>query len=105
MHQVYLLSAKPIMEQKCLIPIFVVVILALFIIKEKIEKSEFSDVNRTQEKNDELKDVIRAELKQIHGDLQNLQKFFRSEETSYKENFDDGRNISRDLEKLWNITE
>ena len=91
------------MEQKCLIPIFIVVILALFMIKEKIEKSEFSDVN--QEKNDELKDVIRTELKQIHSDLQNLQKSLRSDETSYKENFDDGRNISTDLEKLWNLTE
>lgn len=91
------------MEQKCLIPIFIVVILALFMIKEKIEKSEFSDVN--QEKNVELKDVIRAELNQIHSDLQNLQKSLRSDETSYKENFDDGRNISTDLEKLWNLTE
>ena len=91
------------MEQKCLIPIFIVVILALFMIKEKIEKSEFSDVN--QEKNDELKHVIRAELNQIHSDLQNLQKSLRSDETSYKENFDDGRNISTDLEKLWNLTE
>ena len=91
------------MEQKFLIPIFIVVILALFMIKEKIEKSEFSDVN--QEKNDELKDVIRAELKQIHSDLQNLQKSLRSDETSYKENFDDGRNISTDLEKIWNLTE
>ena len=91
------------MEQKFLIPIFIVVILALFMIKEKIEKSEFSDVN--QEKNVELKDVIRAELNQIHSDLQNLQKSLRSDETSYKENFDDGRNISTDLEKLWNLTE
>ena len=91
------------MEQKCLIPIFIVVILALFMIKEKIEKSEFSDVN--QEKNVELKDVIRAELNQIHSDLQNLQKSLRSNETFYKENFDDGRNISTDLEKLWNLTE
>ena len=91
------------MEQKCLIPIFIVVILALFMIKEKIEKSEFSDVN--QEKNVELKDVIRAELNQIHSDLQNLQESLRSDETSYKENFDDGRNISTDLEKLWNLTE
>ena len=91
------------MEQKCLIPIFIVVILALFMIKEKIEKSEFSDVN--QEKNVELKDVIRAELNQIHSDLQNLQKSLRSDETSYKENFDDGQNISTDLEKLWNLTE
>ena len=91
------------MEQKCLIPIFIVVILALFMIKEKIEKSEFSNVN--QEKNVELKDVITAELKQIHSDLQNLQKSLRSDETSYKENFDDGRNISTDLEKLWNLTE
>ena len=72
-------------------------------IKEKIEKSEFSDVN--QEKNVELKDVIRAELNQIHSDLQNLQKSLRSNETFYKENFDDGRNISTDLEKLWNLTE
>ena len=91
------------MEQKFLIPIFIVVILALFMIKEKIEKSEFSNVN--QEKNVELKDVITAELKQIHSDLQNLQKSLRSDETSYKENFDDGRNISTDLEKLWNSTE
>ena len=91
------------MEQKCLIPIFIVVILTLFMIKEKIEKSEFSNVN--QEKNVELKDVITAELKQIHSDLQNLQKSLRSDETSYKENFDDGRNISTDLEKLWNLTE
>ena len=91
------------MEQKYLISLFIVVILALFIIKEKIEKSEFSDV--TEEKNFELKDVIRAKLKQIHSDLQNLQKSFKSEETSYKENFDDDRNVSTDLEKLWNITE
>ena len=93
------------MEQKCLIPIFIVVILALFIIKEKIEKSEFSDVNETQEKNDQLKEAIKAELKQIHSDVQNLKESLRSEETSYNENFDDGRNISTDLEKLWNITE
>ena len=93
------------MEQKCLIPIFIVVILALFIIKEKIEKSEFSDVNETQEKNDQLKEAIKAELKQIHSDVQNLKESLRSEETFYNENFDDGRNISTDLEKLWNITE
>ena len=93
------------MEQKCLIPIFIVVILALFIIKEKIEKSEFSDVNETQEKNDQLKEAIKAELKQIHSDVQNLKESLISEETSYNENFDDGRNIFTDLEKLWNITE
>ena len=93
------------MEQKCLLPIFIVIIFALFIIKEKIEKSEFSDVNETQEKNDQLKEAIKAELKQIHSDVQKLKESLRSEETSYKENFDDGRNISTDLEKLWNITE
>ena len=61
------LSAKPVMEQKFFIFIFVIVIFGLFLIKEKIERNEFSEHKEPASKLDELKDLINIGLKQVHS--------------------------------------